>query len=126
MPPTKTEIGKTGTGDVSAKSRLRFSSDSICRESDRAEENVYAIAEHYKAILHLLGEDPDREGLADTPMRAAKAMLFFTKGYDDTIENAVSKVRKQGFCKAQIFYGSRVRKCSICKAQILFPFYFKF
>ena len=96
MPPTKTEIGRTGTGtgDVSAKSRLRFSSDSICRESDRAEENVYAIAEHYKAILHLLGEDPDREGLSDTPMRAAKAMFFFTKGYDDTIASAVNNVRK--------------------------------
>ena len=31
-----------------------------------------------------------REGLLDTPKRAAKALMFFTKGYDDTIEEAVS------------------------------------
>jgi GTP cyclohydrolase I len=74
-------------------SRLRFSSDSITREGGRAEENVVAVADHFKAILRLLGEDPEREGLLDTPMRAAKAMLFFTKGYDDTIESAVKKVK---------------------------------
>jgi hypothetical protein len=74
-------------------SRLRFCSDSIAREGGRAEENVVAVADHFKAILRLLGEDPEREGLLDTPMRAAKAMLFFTKGYDDTIESAVKKVR---------------------------------
>jgi GTP cyclohydrolase I len=50
------------------------------------------IAEHFKSILELLGEDPSREGLLDTPMRAAKAMLFYTKGYDDTVSNAVKKV----------------------------------
>jgi hypothetical protein len=42
--------------------------------------------------MQLLGEDPEREGLLDTPMRAAKAMSFYTKGYDDTIGNAVKKV----------------------------------
>ncbi len=31
-----------------------------------------------------------REGLKDTPKRAAKAMMFFTKGYEDTIQEAVS------------------------------------
>ena len=32
------------------------------------------LATHYKAILSLLGEDPEREGLLKTPMRVAKAM----------------------------------------------------
>jgi GTP cyclohydrolase I len=39
------------------------------------------LAAHYKAILNLLGEDPDREGLKKTPMRVAKAMQILTRGY---------------------------------------------
>ena len=42
-------------------------------------EMVPEIAAMYKSILHSLGENSSREGLLDTPLRAAKAMLFFTK-----------------------------------------------
>lgn len=40
-----------------------------------------ALEQHYRAILGLTGEDLDREGLAKTPMRAAKALRFLTQGY---------------------------------------------
>ena len=44
------------------------------------DERTQKLAEHYKEILKLLGEDVDREGLVDTPMRVAKAMQFLNKG----------------------------------------------
>lgn len=43
-------------------------------------ETTRKIAAHYKEILRLLGEDPDREGLVKTPERVAKALQFLTKG----------------------------------------------
>ncbi len=39
------------------------------------------LAKHYKEILKLIGEDPQREGLQDTPMRVAKALQFILQGY---------------------------------------------
>ncbi len=48
---------------------------------DYDETKVEQLAAHYEAILRLIGEDPTREGLRKTPMRAAKAMLYATSGY---------------------------------------------
>ena len=45
-------------------------------------ETLEKLASHYKEIIRLLGEDVNREGLLATPMRVAKAMQFFTHGYD--------------------------------------------
>lgn len=52
-------------------------------------ETVNALAYHYKEILRLIGEDPQREGLLDSPVRIAKAMQFFTHGYDLEPENII-------------------------------------
>lgn len=41
------------------------------------------IAQHVEAILALLGENPEREGLVKTPERVAKALQFITKGYQE-------------------------------------------
>ncbi len=55
-----------------------------------SDETLERIAGHYAEILKLLGEDITREGLVKTPMRAAKAMAYVTRGYRqdaDTIIN---------------------------------------
>lgn len=44
-------------------------------------EGLDKLASHYKQVLTLLGEDPEREGLEKTPMRVAKAMQVLTRGY---------------------------------------------
>lgn len=44
------------------------------------------IEDAYTTILSELGEDVDREGLLRTPLRAAKAMQFLTKGYKETTQ----------------------------------------
>ena len=44
-------------------------------------EGLDELADHYKKVLELLGEDPSREGLLMTPMRVAKAMQILTRGY---------------------------------------------
>ena len=58
-----------------------------------SQETIEKIAEHYKAIISLIGEDVTREGLQKTPMRAAKAIAYVTRGYrqdpDEIINNAI-------------------------------------
>lgn len=46
------------------------------------QEVIGKLADHYKEILQLIGEDPTREGLLKTPERVAKAMQYLTHGYD--------------------------------------------
>lgn len=53
----------------------------MARKEHHDEELVGQIAAHYREILKLIGEDPDREGLVKTPVRAAKALVDITVGY---------------------------------------------
>jgi GTP cyclohydrolase I len=44
----------------------------------------------YSSILTEIGEDLHRDGLRDTPTRAAKAMQFLTRGYAQTVDEVVN------------------------------------
>jgi len=55
----------------------------------KRDEVIPAMASNYRNLLKNIGEDPTREGLLDTPMRAAKALNFFTKGYQETLGEVV-------------------------------------
>ncbi|GAB6008612.1 GTP cyclohydrolase I FolE [Dysgonomonas reticulitermitis] len=57
----------------------------------RDENSADLLAGHYREVISLLGEDPDREGLLKTPDRVAKAMQFLTKGYKDNPEEILKK-----------------------------------
>ncbi len=45
----------------------------------------------YQQVLAELGENVEREGLLDTPKRAAKAMQFLTSGYTTDLHEVVNK-----------------------------------
>ena len=51
------------------------------KDENYSENTTELIAGHYREILRLLGENPDREGLLKTPERVAKALQFLTQGY---------------------------------------------
>jgi len=48
------------------------------------------LVKSYEGILKNIGEDLQREGLLRTPLRAAKAMQFLTKGYDENLDKIVN------------------------------------
>jgi GTP cyclohydrolase I len=49
-----------------------------------------SLEQNYTAILAELGEDVAREGLVDTPKRAAKAMKYLCRGYEQTLEQVTN------------------------------------
>jgi len=47
------------------------------------------IAEHYKQIIQLLGENVEREGLLKTPERVARSLQFLMQGYEQNPEEII-------------------------------------
>ncbi|CAF1644675.1 unnamed protein product [Adineta ricciae] len=67
--------------------------DKVLRDHDNKQicaERVETISNCYAEILNSLGEDIHRQGLLKTPKRAAEAILFFTKGYEQAVSDVVS------------------------------------
>jgi GTP cyclohydrolase I len=56
-----------------------------------ADPKLVAMAGAYDTILTNLGEDTSRSGIVKTPMRAAKALAFFTKGYESNLKELVNE-----------------------------------
>lgn len=87
------------------------------------EKTTAELAAHYKAIIELLGEDPQREGLLKTPARVAKAMQFLMQGYDaDPVAILKSALFKEDY--KQIVLVKDIEIYSMCEHHML-PFYGK-
>ncbi|WP_261844628.1 GTP cyclohydrolase I FolE [Aliamphritea ceti] len=48
------------------------------------------MEKEFASIIESLGEDITREGLVDTPKRAAKAMRFLTRGYQQNLDEVIN------------------------------------
>lgn len=60
------------------------------KHKEVTEANVTDMQKHYRDILLALGENPEREGLVNTPKRAAKAMKFLTHGYHQDLDEIIN------------------------------------
>lgn len=86
-------------------------------------ETIDSLASKYRIILEEIGEKPDREGLAKTPERVAKAMQYLTHGYDlnpsDILKSAMFKEEY-----SQMVLVKDIEVYSLCEHHLL-PFFGK-
>jgi len=82
------------------------------------------LAQHYKKVLELIGEDTTREGLLKTPMRVAKAMQFLTQGYDQDPEAILRSAMFKEENYKQMVIVKDIDFYSLCEHHIL-PFFGK-
>ena len=92
-------------------------------DNERYRDGIEELADHYKEVLKLLGEDPEREGLLKTPMRVAKAMQTLTKGYQmDAHKILTDALFKEDY--NQMVIVKDIDFFSLCEHHML-PFYGK-
>jgi GTP cyclohydrolase IA len=60
------------------------------KNPEEAEARLAKLSGAVRTILECVGEDPEREGLTGTPLRYAKAMMFFTKGYEENLRDIIN------------------------------------
>ncbi len=90
------------------------------REERYDDDRIGRLAYHYREILSLLGEDPEREGLAKTPERVAKAMSFVTKGYaEDPVQIINSAIFREEY--KQMVLVKNIELFSMCEHHMM-PF----
>ena len=88
-----------------------------------SEERVRQLMAHYRAILELLGEDPEREGLIKTPERVAKAMCFLMQGYQQNPKEILLSAKFREEYKQMVLVKD-IELYSMCEHHMI-PFYGK-
>ncbi len=77
----------------------------------------------YEQLLKELGEDVTREGLVDTPKRAAKALSFLTKGYAEKLDDIINDALFECDMSEMVIV-KNIEMYSLCEHHLL-PFFGK-
>ena len=85
------------------------------------DETISRIAEHYAEILRLIGENPNREGMLKTPMRAAKALYYITQGYRENPQEIMRQAIFE-YAGSKMVVVKDIEFYSMCEHHIL-PFF---
>jgi GTP cyclohydrolase IA len=77
---------------LSIRPELTSAADIISSLSNQQQPTVTEadMMQAVRTLLIGLGENPDREGLKDTPKRVVKALKFLTSGYDQSIDELLN------------------------------------
>ena len=79
------------------------------------------MEDHIREILRALGEDPDREGLRDTPARVSEAYRFLTRGYRMNLEDVLNAAVFEEQVNHMVFVKD-IEIYSLCEHHML-PFF---
>jgi GTP cyclohydrolase I len=94
------------------------------KKTEQYEDKITSgLIENYKTTLGLLGENPDREGLLKTPERIAKAMQYFTQGYQADAKAIINSAKFHENISEMIVVKD-IELYSLCEHHIL-PFFGK-
>jgi GTP cyclohydrolase IA len=86
----------------------------------KKEMDVHKIEEHIRAILELIGENPDREGLLDTPKRVAKMYKEVFAGVNEAPETALTTTFAEDYDGLVVV--KDIRYYTFCEHHLV-PFY---
>ena len=74
----------------------------------------------FETIIQELGEDLTREGLVDTPVRAAKALRYLTKGYQESLDTIINGALFESDMSEMVIV-KNIEMYSLCEHHLL-PF----
>ena len=80
--PDRVDPGSNGRRAQTAAEQARAVSDVRLRDA--------SLRQLYAEVLTRVGEDAARDGLVNTPLRVEKSMKFLTRGYDQTVAEAIN------------------------------------
>ena len=94
------------------------------KKTEKLSTETIKLADHYREIINLLGENADREGLLKTPTRVAKSMQFLLKGYTEDPHEVLRSAMFQEEDYKQMVIVKDIDFFSLCEHHLL-PFFGK-